>query len=620
MAALARLLNSTLLLYPGPAVTLLTFLLFTGLVAAVTWWLTHKDDHGTSAGYFLAGRRLGGVVIAGSLLLTNLSAEQLVGLNGAAFGNGLHVMVWEVLTVVCMVLMAWFFLPRYLRSGIATVPQFLEVRFGPSTRAITTLIFLLAYAVILLPIILYAGATGLKEMIDISGLTGIKSDTAILWLTVWLVGLIGSVYALFGGLRTVAVSDTLNGVGLLVGGLLITYFGLVAVGEGNGAGAGLEAIRTDQADRLNSIGGPDDSVPFWTMFTGVMLIMTFYWCTNQQIIQRTFGARNLAEGQKGVFLCGALKLLGPIYLVLPGLIAYQLFTSGDIQHIKGDNSYGALVAHVLPDWLVGFFAAVVVGAILSSFNSALNATTTLFSLGIYKARIKPEATEQQVVTSGKWFGWGIAVVAMTIAPLLAQTQSIFQYLQTMNAIYFIPLLAVVVVGMLTKRVTAKAANTGLIVALVLLMAGYFIPIGNKVTTDEAYVPAAQAQAMIDGGAVELARVESPPTLAERQAAAEEGRKAEPAEFVKLRTTNMSSKTISGDLVPTFHYVAIVFVLAIGIMLAIGAVAPRPEPWVHEHSGDVDVKPWKYSYPVGIALLVLVFVIYLVFADFTVLGG
>ncbi|MGB0767145.1 MAG: solute:sodium symporter family transporter [Phycisphaeraceae bacterium] len=438
---------------------LLSFVLFTGLVAGLTWWLTHQDDHATSDGFFLAGRRLGAIVIAGSLLLTNLSAEQLVGLNGSAFGNGLHVMVWEVLTVVCMVIMAWFFLPRYLRSGISTVPQLLEVRFGSSTRLITTIIFLAAYAMILLPIVLYAGATGLTEMIDVGGLTGIENDDVVLWLTVWGIGLIGSVYALFGGLRSVAVSDTLNGVGLLVGGLLITYFGLAAVGDGEGAMAGLETIRTDQSDRLNSIGGPEDSVPFWTMFTGVFFIMTFYWCTNQQIIQRTFAARDLAEGQKGVFLCGALKLLGPIYLVLPGLIAYQLFTSDGVAHIAGDKSYGALVFHVLPKALVGFFAAVVTGAILSSFNSALNATTTLFSLGLYKARFKRDATEKQVVASGKWFGWIIAIVAMTLAPLLAKTDSIFQYLQTMNAIYFIPLLAVVVVGLLTRRVGAAARTS-----------------------------------------------------------------------------------------------------------------------------------------------------------------
>jgi len=604
---------------------LISFLLFTGLVAALTWKLTHKDDHGTAEGFFLAGRKLGAVVIAGSLLLTNLSAEQLVGLNGAAFGNGLHVMVWEVLTVVCMVLMAWFFLPRYLRSGISTVPQFLEERFGPSTRLITTLIFLGAYAMILLPIILYAGATGLKEMIDVSGLTGIENDDVVLWLTVWAIGLAGSVYALFGGLRSVAVSDTLNGVGLLIGGMLITYYGLSAVGDGQGAMAGLQAIQTDQSGRLNSIGGPEDAVPFWTMFTVVFLIMTFYWCTNQQIIQRTFAARNLAEGQKGVFLCGALKLLGPIYLVLPGLIAYQLFTSDGIAHIAGDKSYGALVFHVLPTALVGFFAAVVVGAILSSFNSALNATTTLFSLGLYKARFNPQATEKQVVASGKWFGWIIAAVAMTLAPLLAKTQSIFQYLQTMNAIYFIPLLAVVVVGMLSKRVKASAANTGIVVGLILLLVGYFVPIGAKtVESDQMVVFGSTAQTeLVKEGWTQGETIVSEPTLAQRQVAARDNTVAEPTTFVKLTKTESKPKLIAGephkgDLMHTFHYVGLVFVLIVGLMLVMGLINPRAEAWVHEDAKAVDLTPWKLSMPAGIVLLIVVIAIYAWFADFAVL--
>lgn len=542
--------------------TILTFLLFTGLVAALTWWLTHKDDHGTSTGYFLAGRRLGGVVIAGSLLLTNLSAEQLVGLNGAAFAGGLHVMVWEVLTVVCMVLMAWFFLPKYLRSGIATVPQFLEERFGPTTRTLTTLIFLAAYAVILLPIILYAGATGLAAMIDVSGLTGISNDTAVLWLTVWGIGIIGSIYALFGGLRTVAVSDTLNGVGLLVGGLMITYFGLAAVGGGEGAMAGLQAIRTDQADRLNSIGGPTDSVPFSTMFTGVFLIMTFYWCTNQQIIQRTFGASSLAEGQKGVFLCGALKLVGPLFLVLPGLIAYQLYVvQGGNAEIANDVSYGQLVSDVLPKWMIGLFAAVVVGAILSSFNSALNSTATLFSLGVYKPMLKPDATEKQIVASGKWFGAAIAVTSMLLAPMLAGQESIFGYLQKMNAIYFIPILSVVVVGMMSKRVPGIGANLALIAGLVLLLIGYFVPFGQ---------------------------------------------------------VNGEPFTLAGGWINDFHYVALVFVVIVALMLVVGLVSPRSEPWVHEDSKAVDLTPWKLSIPAGIALLVIVFGIYAYFADFSVL--
>lgn len=612
---------------------LLTFLLFTGLVAGLTWVLTHKDDHATSEGFFLAGRRLGAVVIAGSLLLTNLSAEQLVGLNGAAYSGGLHVMVWEIVTVVSIVLMALFFLPRFLRSGVTTVPEFLEKRFGPSTRNITTLIFLVAYAVILLPIILYAGAQGLSKMIDVSGLLGLgeqvslggsmtlSGETVTLWLTVWVVGLIGSVYALFGGLRSVAVSDTINGIGLLVGGFMITYFGLVAVSDGQGAMHGLSVIQQNQAERLNSIGTENQSVPFMTIFTGAFLIMTFYWCTNQQIIQRTFGARDLATGQKGVLLCGALKLLGPLYLVLPGLIAYELFTSDGQSHIANDASYGELVAHVLPDSLVGFFAAVVVGAILSSFNSALNSTTTLFSLGVYKAWMNPHATEKQVVMSGKWFGWAIAVIAMVLAPLLAGQDSIFGYLQMMNAIYFIPILAVVVVGMLTRRVPAFAANTAVIVGLVLLLAGYFVPVGTKTVDTYLFAPADSLLAedyLKDPQVFEDLRFDSPPTLAERQVAAEAGVEAPWTEFIQFTSQTEASKYIAGDWVNTFHFVAWVFVVIVGLMLVIGEIKPRPEPWVHEDVGAVDMKPWSQAVPTGIALLVAVVLIYVVFADFTVL--
>jgi len=453
--------------------TLITFVFFTGLVGLVTWLVTRKQDHASSTGYFLAGRSLTFPLIAGSLLLTNLSTEQMVGLNGAAFIDGFCVMVWEVVAVLALVTMGLFFLPRFLRSGIATVPEFLEIRFDHQARVITNLIFLIAYATILLPIILYTGARGMIGILDIQGMLGI-SETAALWLIVWVVGIIGSMYALFGGLRTVAVSDTLNGIGLLIGGFLITYFGLSALG-GGGFFSGWTAFREAQGARLNSIGGAGSSVPFQTVFTGILLLNLFYWCTNQQIIQRTFGAKSLAEGQKGVMLTGGLKLLGPMYLVVPGMIAFALFAS---EGLKADVTYGRLVRHVLPWWLTGFFAAAMIGAILSSFNSALNSTCTLFSLGLFGKVIKPHASEHQVVRSGKVFGWIIAGASMCVAPLLANTTSIFAYLQKMNGLYFIPIFAVVLIGMLTKRVPPLAAKLALIVGFLAIAAGYFIPLGT----------------------------------------------------------------------------------------------------------------------------------------------
>ncbi|MEM7231540.1 MAG: solute:sodium symporter family transporter, partial [Planctomycetota bacterium] len=542
--------------------TIASFLVFTGLVAGLTFVFTRRHRLSTSSDYFLAGRGLSFPLIAGSLLLTNLSTEQMVGLNGAAFNDGFCVMVWEVLAVVALVVLGLFFLPRYLKSGITTVPEFLEKRYDSGARVITNFIFLLAYAGILLPIILYSGATGLSGMLDLKELTGIESETTVLWLTVWFVGLVGSTYAIVGGLRTVAVSDTLNGIGLLVGGFLIVYFALDALSEklgtGAGVGEGLSLLKEKQGKEFNSLGGPKSSVPYQTMFTGIILLNLFYWCTNQQIIQRTFGAKNLAEGQKGVFLTGFFKLLGPLYLVLPGMIAVLLFA--DDPDANGDKAYGRLVNAVLPAALTGFFAAVMTGAILSSFNSALNSTTTLFSLGIYKRLINQKASDEEVVRSGKVFGWAIAIVAMTTAPLLAGQESIFGYLQKMNGIYFIPIFSVMLVGAISKRAPAIAAKVGLIGGLAFICAGYFLPAFPK-EGDNVLVPFAET-------------------------------------------------------IHEFHFLGIAFWTLIVVQLLIRMIAPQDKPWEQEHSGDVDVTPWRFAPLAGIALIVIVFLIFAFFADFS----
>ena len=531
--------------------TLITFAFFTALVGVITWFMTRGDDHGTSTGYFLAGRTLTGGFIAGSLLLTNLSTEQLVGLNGAAYTDGIAVMAWEVIAGLSLVFLALFFLPRYLRSGIATVPQFLEKRFDATTRAITSLIFILAYAGILLPIILYTGATGLAGILDLKSLTGIQSDTTLLWITVWFIGIVGSIYAIFGGLRTVAVSDTINGFGLLVGGILIAWFGLNAVND-QGVFQALSDMKTAHPEKFNTLGGPDSSVPFSTLFTGVLLLNLFYWTTNQQIIQRTFGAKSLKEGQKGVLIAGVFKVLAPIILVLPGIIAFHLYSADN--EIAPDKAYGMLVSNVLPAPLAGFFAAVMVGAILSSFNSALNSTATLFSLGVF-ARFSG-GNEKSTIAAGKICGAIIAILAMIVAPMLAGQESIFGYLQKMNGLYFIPILSVMIIGMFTKRVPAFAANIALLLGFGSIAAGYF------------FEPFAKFM--------------------------------ERVEFHE------------------FHFLGAVFAGLILFMALMRLIAPRKTPWVHEHSGDVDLTPWKLAWPFGIAIAAGVLALYIKFADTSVL--
>lgn len=528
--------------------TIFSFLLFTALASGLTWFFTRKDEAQSSDGFFLGGRSLTFPIIAGSLLLTNLSTEQMVGLNGSAYAHGLSVMAWEVLAVVALVIMALFFLPRFLRTGITTVPQFLEKRFDRTTQSIANMIFLLAYTFLLIPLILYTGAVGLISMVDLQALTGIKEYTTLLAGTVVLIGVMGMLYARFGGLRTLAVLDTINGVGLLVGGLLVGYYALNALGHSQGIGAGWEALKTGQPDRMNSMGAEGSEVPFSTLFTGVALLNLFYWCTNQQIIQRTFGASSLAEGQKGVLLTGALKLLGPLYLVLPGLAAYQIYQG---QGLPNDQAYGTLVKDLLPQHLTGFFAAVMVGAILSSFNAALNSTSALFSIGLYKHVINPAGSEEQTVRAAKWFVVTVAIASMLGAPLLMGQDTIFGYLQKMNAIYFIPIFAVVVVGMLHPRVPAFAASIAMVAGIVLISVGYFVkPVADAI-----------AAANIHG----------------------------------------------------FHFISIVFALLVVFLLVMGTVAPSATAWQIKTDNNIDLTPWKGARWAGAALILLVVGIYVAFA-------
>ena len=545
--------------------TIGSFLFFTALVGVLTYFMTRKDDHETSSGYFLAGRSLTFPFIAGSLLLTNLSTEQLVGLNGDAFTDGLSVMAWEVWSVLALVMMALYFLPKFLRSGVTTVPEYLELRFDSQTQILTNIVFLLAYMGILLPVVLYTGAKGLTQMLNVQALLGLQDTDVVMGMSapiftlvaiVWVVGILGSIYALFGGLKSVAVSDTLNGVGLLIGGFMITYFALAALGGEGGMMAGYQKFVTSQPERFNSVGAPHGKVPFSTLFTGVFLLGAFYWTTNQQIIQRTLGASSLAEGQKGVLLTGVLKLLGPFYLVLPGMLAYTMYTD-QVKH--SNDAYGILVSHVLPAPLTGFFAAVMVGAILSSFNSALNSTCTLFSLGLYKSVFRPKASDKEIVLSSTIFGTIIAIASMLIAPMLepapgSSGSGIFGYLQKMNGMYFIPIFAVVVIGMMTKRVPPIAAKVGLLLGLTLISLGYFVP--------------------------ELAKY----------------------------VTAMHE----------FHFLGVVFVILIAVMLLIGQLAPLKTPYEQVDVKAVDMTPWKMVWPASILLTAIVIGIYVYFANLSVL--
>ena len=545
----------------------LTFITFTALVAVISYFKTRKTEEASSDGYFLGGRSLTAGVIAGSLLLTNLSTEQIVGLNGSAYQNGLSVMVWETLAALAMVVTAMFLLPKYLKGGLTTVPGFLAKRFDVTTKTLTSVLFLTGYVVVLLPVILYSGSLAISGMFDIPELLGV-THTQTIWVCVWGIGIIGSVYAVFGGLKAVAVSDSINAIGLLIGGILIPIFGLMLIGDGSIL-EGLSTLTTENPDKFKSMGGPTDPVPFYTIFTGMMLVQLFYWGTNQQIIQRALGAKDLKEGQKGLLLASFIKILGPIIVVLPGIIAYHLF-QGNLQ--SADSAYPMLVKEVLPESLVGFFAAVLFGAILSSFNSVLNSAVTLFGIDVYKQHINKDAEEKTVVKYGKAFGVILAIVSMFIAPLIANAGSLFAYLQEINGIYSIPILTIIVVGYLTKRVPAIAAKVGLLSGCLLYIHSQFIL--QPYFIDKALANAA-AVGITDQTALALIKAQAYPHF--------------------------------------LDVMAILFVLNIIIMLVIGKLKPMKEPFVQEYTKQVDITPWKYTKQAGIAICVIVIGVYIYFA-------
>ncbi len=441
-------------------ISIVTFIFATISVAFFTYRIVQKMKKSDSATeeYFTGGRALTWPVVAGSLLLTNLSTEQLVGLNGDVFGDKALVgLAWEALAAFAMIATALIFLPRYLASGFTTTPAFLEKRFDKTTRSMVSGLFLFGYVTVLLPVVLYTGSLALKSMFNLN---------ISLWLIVILIGSLGSAYAIFGGLKSVAVSDTINGAGLLIGGLAIPFLGLSALGDGSFL-SGISTLLNDKPEYLRvltrtNLEGDIVSVPWPTLFTGMMFIQIFYWSTNQVIVQRAMAAKSLAEGQKGVLFASAMKLVGPLMLCLPGIIALHMT---ELPIGRQDQVYGALVRYVLPDWSLGLFAAVLMGSILSSFNSALNSASTLFSLQFYKGYINQNASGEQIVKTGKRFGIFLALASMMIAPMLAQTQSIFQYLQKVNGLYSVPIIGIFLLGITTKHVPAVAAKVGMIVGM-----------------------------------------------------------------------------------------------------------------------------------------------------------
>ena len=441
--------------------TCVTFVFFTILVAVISYVKTKGDDQTTADGYFLAGRGLPGIVIAGSLLLTNLSAEQLVGTNGQTWAIGMSPMAFEVMAATALIVLALFAAPRYLKSGITTIPQLLGERYDRPTKLWFSIAYIILYLFVQIPVILYSGSLVFENIFNLSGILGITKFQSIVILCI-LITIIGSIYAIFGGLKAVAVSDTINGVGLLIGGLMIPFLALTLLGHettGGGLVEGVKYLVQTEPEKLNawaSWDAAEPALPWPLIFTGMFFNNLYWWCTNQSFVQRALAAKSLKEGQKGAIYCGFLKTIGFFYLVLPGVIAYHLPSIQDKLAAAGssaiDFAYPALVSAVVPKPVMGFFAAVLFGAILSSFNSVLNSASTMFTLDLYRTAINPKASDMQCVKVGKIYGTCAGAVAICVAPFVMFAQGITTFLNSMSQFVSLPVLCTILGIFMFKRI------------------------------------------------------------------------------------------------------------------------------------------------------------------------
>jgi SSS family solute:Na+ symporter len=545
----------------------ITFIGFTALVAIISWYATRNTDESSADGYYLAGRSLGAITIAGSLLLTNLSAEQIVGLNGAAYKEGLMVMAWETLAAIAIIFAAIFLLPKYMSSGITTIPEFIEKRFDKQTKALLSTLFLAAYTVVLLPTILYSGSLAFSTMFDLPELLGM-SDWAVIWICVWSIGTIGIIYAIYGGMKAVAVSDLINAIGLLIGGLLIPVFGLLLIGD-NSIMDGLSVLWESNPDKFEMQGEVDSSIPFGTIFTGMMLAQIYYWGTNQSILQRVFAAKSLKEGQKGMLLAALVKFIIPVIVVIPGILAWHIF-GADLDN--PDQAYPALVKKVLPAAFVGFFAAVLFGAVLSSFNSLLNSSATLFGFDLYQQYFKENATEKETVKAGKRFGLVAAIISMIISPFVIYApDGLFSYIQQSLGSLSVPIFAVVIVGVFSRRIPAIGAK-------IVLTAGVGLYLISLIFLEPYFRETAVSEAMANG------------------------------------ITNESQLSIiQAEAYPHYlHVMGILFVVNILIMFILGKLKPLKDAYKPTVNHSVDATPWRYAIICGILISLLVISTYMIF--------
>src|SRR5437667_1767962 len=417
------------------------------ILFGIAWWAALREKN-VSSDYFLASRDVAWFAVGASLFASNIGSEHLVGLAGTGAGSGLAVGHFEWLACLILMLLGWLFVPYYLKSGVYTMPEFLEKRYNSAARTYFTWVSVIGYVLTKISVTLYAGGVVIRAV------TGWNFYTAAIVLIV-----VTGLYTIFGGLRAVVYTEVLQAIVLILGSITLMAIGLSRVGGFAGLAAKVPA-------GFFSMWKPSSHPDFpWTgIVFGAPILGIWYWCTDQHIVQRVLAAKNIKEARTGTIFAGYLKILPVFIFVLPGVVAAALFPE---IHSNPDSAYPTLVTRLLPDGAKGLVLAGLVAALMSSLASAFNACSTLLTWDVYK-KMRPAASEQQLVKVGRISAGIMVVLGLAWIPFMKYISSqVYIYLQSVQAYIAPPIAACFLLGIFFKRLNGSGAIASLITGLVL---------------------------------------------------------------------------------------------------------------------------------------------------------
>jgi len=463
----------------------LIFALYGLIIIAVGLWVSRsKGKEKTAEDYFLASKSLPWWAVGASLIAANISAEQFIGMSGSGFAVGLAIASYEWMAAITLIIVAKYFLPVFIKQELYTIPEFVEKRYNTNLKTILAVFWICLFIFVNLTSVLFLGGKALDIVM------GIGDGSTIIAFVIGL-ALFSAAYSVWGGLSAVAWTDVIQVVLLVIGGLVTTLIALNNVTDAGGIFNGLSHIFHAAPDKFHMILSKDN--PQFTNLPGIAMLIgglwvanLYYWGFNQYIIQRAFASKSLGEAQKGLAFAAFLKMIIPFIVVIPGIIAYVMYTEGSFGAkeafsladgaINYDKSYPWLIANFIPTGLKGLVVAALSAAIVSSLASMLNSTSTIFTLDIYKPYFDKNASDKKLVKVGRLTVLIALVIAASLANFMGSVPQMFQYIQEYTTVVSPGILAIFLMGLFWKRTNARGAIIGVLVSIPFSLALKFLPI------------------------------------------------------------------------------------------------------------------------------------------------